>query len=140
MAHNKLHFTVRTPHEIIVETDVVSLRVLTETGHVGLRPRMERIVLAVEAGLIVFRTDGKERYAGSAGGLLRCDGNDVVLLTPMAVVGDSRESIRQALDEALSAPSAEMEARATLGRLEDKIMKELRRERQVHVRHGGESL
>jgi len=97
------------------------------------------MVLPVETGLIVFRTDGQERYVGSAGGLLRCDGEEVVLLTPMAVVGDSGETIQQALDEALAAPSSEMEARATLGRLEDKIMKELRREHEVHVRHGGES-
>jgi len=50
------------------------------------------------------------------------------LLTPVAVVGDDVESVSGQLDDLLSTPSEEMEARRTLGRLETRILQELRQE------------
>ncbi len=48
------------------------------------------------------------------------------LLTPLAVVGDDVQAVSQQLDQLLSAPSEEMEVRQTLGRLETRILQELR--------------
>ena len=74
MGKATLHFVIRTPQEIVLERDVASVRVPTETGQVGLRPHGEPTVLAVEPGLIVVRQDDLVRFAGTAGGLLHCDG------------------------------------------------------------------
>ena len=129
MAKATLHFVIRTPHDIVLACDVSSVRVPTETGQVGLRPQSESTVLAVEPGLIVVRQDDLVRFAGTAGGLLRCDGAVAHLLTPVAVIGDALTTVLEALDRALAVPSAEQEARALLGRLERHIMLEL---------HGGD--
>ncbi len=83
-------------------------------------------MLAVEAGLIVLRLDGGKRYAGTAGGLLHASGDSASLLTPLAVVGDDVDSVSRQLDALLAAPSEEMEVRRTLGRLETRILQELR--------------
>lgn len=128
MAETRLHFIVRTPHDIVLETDVISARVLTETGQVGLRGRMEPVVLAVEAGLALLRTDRGVQFAGSAGGLLSCDGIQATLFTPLGVVGDDAATVQAALDRALDEPSAEQKVRATLDKLEGRILNELRRQ------------
>ncbi len=125
MTQTTLRAIVRTPSETIVDQHVAALRIPTQTGQVGLRPRGEPTVLAVEPGLILLRTAGGHRYAGTAGGLLHTNGQSASLLTPLAVVGDDAESVSRQLDALLSAPSEEMEARRTLGRLETRILQEL---------------
>ena len=120
-----LHFVIRTPHEIVLECDAPSVRVPTATGQVGLRPRSEPSVLAVEPGLILVRQGRQTHYAGSAGGLLHCDGMSASLLTPLAIVGDDLPAVLNDLDQTLAAPSAEQEVRAILTRLEKNILDEL---------------
>jgi F0F1-type ATP synthase epsilon subunit len=122
-----LRFTIRTPHDVIVDTHVSSVRVLTETGHVGLRARMEPLVLAIEAGLVLMRSDGSTRFAGSAGGLLACDGVEATLFTALGVVGNDTDAVQSALARALAEPGAEQQVRATLDKLEGRILTELRR-------------
>lgn len=126
MTQQALHVTIRTPSETVVDQDVAALRVPTQSGQVGLRPRSEPSVLAVEAGLITLRLKSGMRYAGTAGGLLHTDTESAILLTPLAVVGDDVESVSRQLDALLSAPSEEMEVRRTLERLETRILQELR--------------
>lgn len=125
-AREQLHVVIRTPRETVIEQDVVAIRVPTQTGQVGLRPRGEPNVLAVESGLIVLRLAAGVRYCGTAGGLLHAAGAVASLLTPLAVVGDDVQAVSQQLDQLLSAPSEEMEVRQTLGRLETRIRQELR--------------
>jgi F0F1-type ATP synthase epsilon subunit len=130
-----LDFIVRTPHEVVLDLAVRSARVLTETGHVGLRPRMEGTVLAIEAGLVNVKPAGEasdvELFVGTAGGLLIADGQRVLLLTPLAVAGDDEVRIADELHQAMQEPSSEMEARTALSKLEGHIVNELRRERKV---------
>jgi F0F1-type ATP synthase epsilon subunit len=122
-----LRLRVRTPRELVAEFDVASLRVATSTGQVGLRPRCEPTVLPVEPGLAIARTVGGLRFVGTVGGLLRTDGREAMLLTPVAVVGDSVPDVAARLDEALTAPDPEREVRRLLERLEVGILLELRR-------------
>ena len=112
----------------MIERDVIALRVPTQTGQVGLRPRGEPNVLAIEAGLIVLRLEDGTHYAGTAGGLLHTNSKAASLLTPLAVVGDDLESVSRELETLMSAPREEMEVRRTLGRLETRILQELRHE------------
>lgn len=132
-----LIFTVRTPRETVLQIAALSVRVLTETGNVGLRPRMEATVLAVEASVVnVLTTDGM-RFVGTAGGLMWCDGVEATLLSPLAVFGDNADDIADKLERVMSQPSAEMQARVMLSNLEGKIINELRHEQKVPVAHPG---
>ena len=126
MSKPLLRVVIRTPRVTVVEQEVAALRVPTQTGQVGLRPRGEPNVLAIEAGLIVLRLANGMQYAGTAGGLLHTNGESASLLTPLAVVGDDLESVSRELEALLNAPSEEMDVRRTLGQLETRIMQELR--------------
>jgi F0F1-type ATP synthase epsilon subunit len=130
MADRRLHLTVRTQHEVVFTADATSLRLPTASGQVGLRPRAEPTLLAVEAGLVLVHTASATRFIGTAGGLLTCDGVNATLLTPLAVAGDEAHAILAALERALQEPSEEMQARTTLGKLEGEIVHELRREQR----------
>jgi F0F1-type ATP synthase epsilon subunit len=130
MADRPLHIIVRTQHEVVCKADATSLRVPTASGQVGLRPRAEATLLAVEAGLVLVHTGDRVQYIGTAGGLLSCDGVTATLLTPLAVVGDDEQTMLAELERALAEPSEEMRARATLGKLEGEIVHELRREQR----------
>jgi F0F1-type ATP synthase epsilon subunit len=122
-----LHLVVLTPHALVAELDVVSLRVPSDTGQVGLRPRCEPTVLAIEPGLVLARAATALHYFGTAGGLLRCDGRAAVLLTPLAVRGDDGPGVLDALGAALAAPDPERDLRRAIERLQTGILTELRR-------------
>jgi F0F1-type ATP synthase epsilon subunit len=134
----RLKLMVRTPREVVLELDISSLRVPTESGQVGLRPRVEAQVLAVEPGLVLVRQDGSFRFIGTAGGLLRCDGEQANLLTPLAVVGTDEDDLLAVLEHALAQPNIELEVRAILNRLQSNILRELRRGSQDTLRLRGE--
>ena len=94
MAEATLRFCVRTPQGIAFEAGLRSLRVPTDTGQVGLRPRAERTALGVEPGLVLAGAPDGLRFVATAGGLLRCEGSEAVLLTPLAVSGESAPAVR----------------------------------------------
>ena len=127
MADATLHAVVRTPRGVVLDEGVRSLRVPSDTGQVGLRPRSEPTALAVEPGLVLAMTGSGLRFLVTTGGLLRCDGERAVLLTPLAVVGESVAALRAELEGALRLPEAELELRKVLQRLETGILEELRR-------------
>lgn len=128
MRGSALRFIVRTPHEVVFDEAVRSVRVLTDTGHVGIRPQMEPVVLSVEPGLVVIQAGRQVTFLGSAGGLLSSDGTVATLFTPLGVVGADATLIQQELDRALGAPDAELAIRASLDRLEGRILAELGRQ------------
>jgi F0F1-type ATP synthase epsilon subunit len=127
MAEATLHFCVRTPQGIAFEAGLRSLRVPTDTGQVGLRPRAERTALGVEPGLVLAGAPDGLRFVATAGGLLRCEGSEAVLLTPLAVSGESAPAVRAALEAALRGAQADLELRRVLQRLETGLLHELRR-------------
>ena len=129
MAERALRLTVLTPEGTAFDEELRSLRVPADTGQVGLRPRMEPAALTVEPGLVLALEPGRTRYLATAGGLLRCDGERAVLLTPLAVAGDEPGSVERRLAAALGGPSADLELRGRLGRLEAALLDELRRDR-----------
>ena len=120
-----LRLCIRTPHGMVLERDVHSVRLPTETGQVGLRSNRESIVLVVEPGLIIITLDGRTTYACSAGGLLRMSGKEAELYTPYALGGDSPESVMAELDRQLAVPDSDLAVRRRLGELEQRIMREL---------------
>jgi F0F1-type ATP synthase epsilon subunit len=127
VAEPALWLRVRTPQGIAFEAPVHSLRVPTDTGQVGLRPRAERTALGVEPGLVLARGADGLRFVATAGGLLRCDGREAVLLTPLAVAGATAPAVRAELEQALRGARADLELRKVLQRLETGLLHELRR-------------
>jgi F0F1-type ATP synthase epsilon subunit len=85
-------------------------------------------VLAIEAGLVLIRGEERTLFVGTAGGVLRCDGHWLTILTPLAVRGMEADSVVALLDQALAAAHEEAEIREALGKLEHRILHELRRE------------
>jgi F0F1-type ATP synthase epsilon subunit len=127
-----LRFVIRTPKEVTLDLEASSIRVPTLTGQVGLRPRSESTILAIEAGLIVIRQHNQFSYAGTAGGLLRSDGALATLLTPLAVTGDDPDAVVTELDRVLAIPSEESEIRKALAHIELRIREELRSGDELH--------
>jgi F0F1-type ATP synthase epsilon subunit len=120
-----LHLVVRTPRAVVAELDVLSLRVPTHTGQVGIRPGGERLLTPVEPGLALARTAGPPLFLGTAGGLLRSDRRGAVLATPIAFTGEDPGAVLRAIEAALAAPDPELELRRAIGRLEAGMLREL---------------
>lgn len=134
MASTGLMAVIRTPHGASFEKELDSLRVPTESGQVGLRPRTEPFLSALEPGLIIARTGDTYEYVGTAGGLLTCGGGQVTILTALAVVGSSAAAVLAGLETALAAPNPELEARRTIERLEQGILHEVREGRAAPLK------
>ena len=134
----RLHLVVRTPRATLVEIDVLSLRVPTESGQVGIRPGGEATVTAVEPGLGIARTRQGVVFLGTAGGLLSSDARAAVLATPIAFAGDDPAAVLHAIEAALAAPDPELELRRAIERLEAGMLRELRTPGAGHAgRPGG---
>ncbi|MCA8960113.1 MAG: hypothetical protein KDC38_06350 [Planctomycetes bacterium] len=123
---DRLNMVIRTPREIVLDMELDGVRVPTETGQIGLRPRQEPLVVSVEPGLVLLHDGDRTRFAATAGGLLEGDRRGVVLYTPFAVVGERQRELADALDRVLSLPDAELDARRRLGELEQRIVRTLR--------------
>jgi F0F1-type ATP synthase epsilon subunit len=123
---DRLQFSILTPHAAVFEGPIEAARLSTETGLVGIRPRAEPMLLAVEPGLALLRVDGQMRFAATAGGLFEGDREHGILYTPYATVGGDADAMIEALDLALQTPDSELAARRRLGELEEKIARELR--------------
>jgi F0F1-type ATP synthase epsilon subunit len=128
----RLRLVVRTPHASVINREVESVRLPTETGQVGLRARREPIVIAVEPGLILLHESSGNSFASSAGGLMQVADNRAVLFTPYAVAGHSPEEVLEQLDKAMAAPDSELSMRRKLSELERHILQELARKSGKH--------
>jgi F0F1-type ATP synthase epsilon subunit len=124
--NDSLGWVIRTPHHIVIDARVSAVRVPTETGQVGLRPRGEPLLLAIEPGIVLMKAGDATRFAATAGGLCESDRERATLYTPFAVLGESADEVMAALDQALAALDGEIVARRRLGELEQRIVAELR--------------
>jgi F0F1-type ATP synthase epsilon subunit len=122
----RFRLVILTPHDVVLDEEMDSVRVSTETGQVGLRPRGEPLLMAIEPGLVLLRSGDALRFAATAGGLYEGDREHGTVYTPFAVVGDRPEDLLESLDEALATPDSEIAARRRLGELEQRIVEEIR--------------
>lgn len=132
-------FVVRTPRGVVLDTEVRSARVPTETGLVGLRPRGEPFISSIEAGLIVLHADGARPLAATAGGLIDVNRERAEVYTPLAVTGRDADEVLAELERAVRAPDGELAIRRQLAELEQRILREARerpRFERTGARHG----
>ncbi|MGR9089788.1 MAG: hypothetical protein ACU85U_04310 [Gammaproteobacteria bacterium] len=128
-----LQLLIRTPRETVLDERVRGLRIPTESGQVGIRRGAEPILLVVEPGLIVIRSDDADSFAATAGGLFECDVERCVLYTPFAVTGAEDADVLATLDRALATPDGELATRRRLDELEQRIVREIgHREPRAH--------
>lgn len=127
MDERRLVLIVRTPRGEVLRRRVRALRVPTETGSVGVLPRAERTALVVESGLVVARGDHAVVLIGTAGGILRIEGDEAVLLSPLAVAGEDAAEVRERVEALTSVTSAETELRRRIETLERGLIAESRR-------------
>ena len=137
MTTTAFRFIVQTPHATVLDTQANSVRVVAESGQVGIRSRMEPMVLPIEAGLALVQTSSGITFVGSAGGLLFADRRGVTLYTPLAIGGGEAASVQRQLNERLADPDSEIAVRAKFGRLENRILSELRHDRPDGVSSRG---
>lgn len=121
---------VQTPHQTVFQAEACSVRFPTQTGLAGLRPRSEGSLVAVEPGIVQVRpcdpNGNQPIFVATAGGLLLHDGRHATLLTPLAFSGPDEHTLIDQLDQSLSHPDSELNARVTLSKLEGRIIQELR--------------
>jgi F0F1-type ATP synthase epsilon subunit len=132
-----LKLIVKTPQAVVVDTSAQSVRVLTETGHVGFRPRTEDVILAIEPGLILVHRESSTLFVGTAGGLLTCDGAMITILTPLAVAEENEAAVMRELEKQLDQPKAELEVRTTINNIQTGILNELNEDRRRRLQHMG---
>ncbi len=125
-----LQFSIVTPHGTVFHGPTSSVRVPTETGLVGIRPRTEPMAVAVEAGLVLIHAADGERFAATAGGLLRADRDQCQLFTPYAAVGATEAEMEAILQTLLVSPPEEVLARRRLEELEERVVQELTQARR----------
>ena len=133
----RLHFMIRTPHELLLDVQLLAARVPSQSGQVGLRAHAEPMMLVVEPGLIVLRgAPEAHQLAASAGGLLDVQPARAVLFTPFAALGADAAELLSALERAFAVPDSELSVRRKLGDLEQRIVRELS-QRSLPGRAGG---
>ena len=106
-----------TPERVLLEEDVQAVIVRTDVGDATFMPGHTRLIGALVPGSVRFqREDGTEERAAVHGGLVQVDGEQVVVLTPVAERAEDIdvERARRAL-EAAAARVGELAARATGG-------------------------
>ncbi len=116
---------IRTPRQLVATLALRSLRVPTESGQAGVRPRMQACLLALVPGLVLLQAEQGLQFCATAGGLLDVGRDVAKLYTPYAVIGDAPDAVLSALDAALALPSGELADRRRLAELEQRILREL---------------
>lgn len=116
----ELRAVLRSPEAVVFDEPVEGVRFPTPTGQVGLRPGAEPMVTVLLAGLVVLGRGENRRFAGTAGGVLRHDGSEVMLFSPFVAVG-SAEEVLEALERARRDEAGELAALRRLQELESRI-------------------
>ncbi|HSL60012.1 MAG TPA: hypothetical protein VK866_19355 [Acidimicrobiales bacterium] len=121
-----MRLRVFAPGHEAVDTVVERVAVQAVGGAFTLLPRHVDIVAVLETGLLAYRPVGDgEVFVAVDGGTVVKVGDDVVVSTPAAVVGDLAE-LRQLVDDiCVAREEHESAARLALGRLEVDVIQRL---------------
>ena len=123
-----LDLEIRTPEDLVLRRDVISLQAGDATGRFGLRPGHEAFVTVLEPGIVTFRdADGGEGFAAVDGGVLLVEADHVSIVAREAVVADSLQSIAAAAAARVGARRGEEEsARLAAEQIALRLLEQLR--------------
>ena len=123
-----MRLRIVTPREI--RLDVAVRRIVAEApdGAFGMLPNHIDYVSQLAAGLIVYEdTDGRERYVGLTQGTLVKQGEEVLVSTRNAILGDDPAAVRaRVAEEFRRIEETERAERAALARLELELVRQFR--------------
>lgn len=121
----ELRAVLRTPTQVVFEGPVSGVRWPSPTGQAGTRPGAEPFVAALAPGLVLLGRGEDRQLAGTAGGVVRCDGAVLELFSPFIAVGEADE-VLAALGRARTSDEGELAALRKLEELEHRILAEVR--------------
>ncbi len=123
-----MRLRIVTPREIRLDTGVRRIVAEAPDGAFGMWPNHIDFVSQLAAGLVFYEDEeGHERYAGVTQGTLVKQGEEVLVSTREAVLGDDPAAVRDRVEEAFRRlEEAERAERAALARLELELMRQFR--------------
>lgn len=90
-----MHLKIVTPERVVLDDATVDgVYVKTTDGEIGILPRHVPLVTPLATGVLYFTRDGKKIPAAVMGGLLRTDGQSVVVLSDKAELGSEVDVVR----------------------------------------------
>jgi F-type H+-transporting ATPase subunit epsilon len=120
-----MQLKIMLPTQILFEEDVGKVVAEAENGHFGMLPRHIDFATALVPGILVCETlEGDERYvAVDAGILVKC-GDEVLVSTRNAVLGDDLDRLRETVrKQYLEIDEKDKVARSALARLEAGVVR-----------------
>lgn len=83
-----LTFKIVTPERILLETQVESVTIPTQTGQITILQNHIPLVSNLRAGELKYKTEGKDNYFAVSGGFVEVrPGNEVIILADTAEFG-----------------------------------------------------
>lgn len=89
-----MRFKIVTPEQILLEAEGEAVYAYGPEGRFGVLKGHVPLVAVLEVGVLCYFIGGKRHCAAIMGGLLRTDGHDVLVLSPIAEKGEDIDVIR----------------------------------------------
>lgn len=131
-----IHFQILLPTGVLIDESATKVTAEAEDGAFCLKPRHVDMVTALSPGIVTWSpSEGDERYAGVAEGVLVKAGRDVLVSVQFGVCGSSlaelRDAVRRHFEEA---DERERQALSAVAHLEsDFVRRYLELERRTRV-------
>ena len=122
-----MRLRIITPREICLDVPVRRIVAEEPNGFFGMLPHHIDFVSQLVPGILVYETgDGRDRYAGiNSGTLVKC-GDEVLVSTRNAVLGDDLATVRRRVaDDLHKVEETERGERSALARLEADMIRRL---------------
>lgn len=120
-----IRLKVFLPTEVLLDEEVTKVVADQENGAFGLLPRHVDFVAALVPGVVAYvDMDGIEHFVGTDHGTLVKQGQEVLVSTRSAVLGDDLDRLRSIVAERfLELDDRERSARSALARLEAGVVR-----------------
>ncbi len=83
-----------TPEKVLLDTDVEAVYAYGLEGRFGILKGHIPLIAVLEAGVLCYFIAGKRHCAAITGGFLRTDGQDILILSPIAEKGKDIDILR----------------------------------------------
>lgn len=88
MSNKKLNLKIITPSKVVVKTEADAVYSKAIDGEFGVMPDHIPFMTALDIGITKYTLDNKIEFVATIGGIFQVIGNDVVILTDSAELGE----------------------------------------------------